>query len=113
MRGVPDAPGFSMHTGTAADGRALISAQGELDLATAPEFTVGVRERLAEGPVLVDLREVVFLDSAGVRALNTLLRECDEHGWSLGLCSGLHDAVTQILEITGMMGVLPLEDCPS
>ena len=110
MSDVPDPPGFSMQV-DAAEGRAVVAVRGELDLATAPGFTAVVREQLAAGPVLVDLRGVEFLDSAGVRALNTLLRESDEHGWSLALCSELRDPVTQILEITGMLSVLPLEDC--
>ena len=111
MPGVPEPPGFSVQATPAADGRTVVAARGELDLAVAAGFTSLVRDRLVEGPVLVDLREVVFLDSAGVRSLNTLLHESEEHGWSLGLCAGLHANVVQILEITGMMGVLPLEDC--
>jgi anti-anti-sigma factor len=112
MRAVPEPPGFSLQTSTAPDGRTIVAAQGELDIATVPEFTAYVRERLAAGPVLVDLRELVFLDSAGVRALNTLLHESAEHGWSFAVCTQMHDSVNQILEITGMLAVLPLEDCP-
>ena len=108
---VPEPPGFSAQVTAASDGRTVIAARGELDLAAAAGFTALGREHLAKGPVLLDLREVVFLDSAGVRSLNTLLRESDEHGWSFALCSGLHRNVVQILELTGMMAVLPFEDC--
>ncbi len=39
---------------------------GELDLVTAAEFGDGLRQHLAEGPVLLDLSALTFMDSSGV-----------------------------------------------
>jgi anti-anti-sigma factor len=50
-----------------------LAVRGELDLATAPEFEAAVGAHLQAGrPVLVDLAELVFLDSTGVRSLHHL-----------------------------------------
>jgi anti-sigma B factor antagonist len=49
---------------------ALVALRGEIDVAEAP----GVERRLADalaagGPVIVDLREVTFIDSSGMAVL--------------------------------------------
>jgi anti-sigma B factor antagonist len=106
--GVPGRLSLDVH---ARNGGATIVADGEIDLATSEEFAAAVRERLAAGPVLVDLRRVPFMDSSGVRVLNELLKESAQHGRELRLCSELQPGVVQILELTGMLAVLPLEEC--
>jgi hypothetical protein len=45
-----------------------------------------------------------------VRALNTALRESAEKGRELGVSQGMHPSVAQVLEMTGMLGLLPVED---
>ena len=109
----PQHPPFSVEASGSVDGPTTVRVRGEIDLATAEEFSGAVRSALEAGPARVDLREVEFLDSTGVRELNTLLRESSEHGWQLTVCSQMHDAVRQVLEITGMLTLLPLEDCQS
>ena len=105
-----DLPTFSLALAAGDDGRTTVSVAGELDLATADEFSRAVRSGLATGAVLIDLREVTFMDSSGVRALNTALRESAEHGRELRLTEGMHPSVVQVLEMTGMLGLLPMED---
>ncbi|MEA2252853.1 MAG: hypothetical protein QOI62_2433 [Solirubrobacteraceae bacterium] len=52
------------------DGRVVVVPRGELDLATAPELETVLRERLEAGQdVVVDLRELAFMDSTGLRVL--------------------------------------------
>jgi anti-anti-sigma factor len=102
---------LSLQVNAGDDGRATIVADGEIDLSSHEEFAATIRERLAAGPVLVDLRRVPFMDSSGVRVLNALLKESAQHGRELRLCSEMQPGVVQILELTGMLGVLPLEDC--
>jgi anti-anti-sigma factor len=60
--------------------------------------------------VRLDLREVTFMDSAGVRALNTALRESAAGGRELRVSDGFQPAVLQLLEMTGMLGLLPMEN---
>jgi anti-anti-sigma factor len=54
-----------------ADGVVVFEARGAVDLFTAPALRVGLRAAAAEGdgPVLVDLSGVEFIDSTGVAAL--------------------------------------------
>jgi anti-anti-sigma regulatory factor len=77
---VPDLPDFSIDVSASGDRVAVVVA-GEVDLATSPQVAAAVEEQLARGPVLVDLR----FDEA------------------------LDPAVVQILELTGLMQVLPFE----
>ena len=105
----PDPPSFSLHVTAGDDGCTTVSVAGELDLATADEFSRAVRGALATSAVVIDLREVRFMDSAGVRALNTALRESAENDRELRVSAEMHPSVVQVLEMTGMLGLLPVE----
>jgi anti-anti-sigma factor len=109
VRALERGPDFRLAVLATGDGT-VVAAAGELDLATAPEFESTLRDRLAAGPVVLDLRELRFMDSSGVRVLDTLLREADEQGWRLTVRAGMHRSVRQVLELTGMMAALPLEE---
>jgi anti-anti-sigma factor len=64
-----DPTGFSISISDR-DGRAVVVIRGELDLATAPELDAAIQERLDRGQdVVVDLRELQFMDSTGLRVL--------------------------------------------
>jgi anti-sigma B factor antagonist len=105
-----DPPVFSLDVTAGDGGRTTVAVGGELELASVEEFARAVRGGLATGPVLVDLRAVTFMDSAGVRALNTALRESAETDRELRVCAQMQSNVAQVLELTGMMGLLRLED---
>jgi anti-sigma B factor antagonist len=105
-----DPPFFSLDVTAGDDACTTVSVAGELDLATADEFSRAVRSGLATGAVIIDVQEVTFLDSAGVRALNTALRESAENGRELQVCVGMHPGVVQVLEMTGMLELLPVKD---
>ena len=86
--------------------RARVPIEGEIDLATYEGFEAKVSEQLAEGPVLLDLSAVSFMDSSGIRVLDTFLRD----GADLVLARELQPQVQQVLELTGLMAVLPWAD---
>lgn len=50
-------------------GRTRIAVCGELDIATAPRLEQELRAHSGAATVLLDLREVTFLDSSGLRAV--------------------------------------------
>jgi anti-anti-sigma factor len=102
-------PPFSVTTVRTAE-HTVLFVSGEMDIATADEFTVAAREQLATGPVVLDLHDLSFMDSCGLRALIGLLRQREQEGWSLAVGSNLHSNVKQLLEMTGMLGELPLQD---
>ncbi len=102
-------PPFSVSAVPTAE-HTVLFVSGEMDIATVDEFTVAAREQLATGPVLLDLRDLSFMDSSGLRALIGLLREREQEGWSLTVGRNLHSNVKQLLEMTGMLSELPLQD---
>jgi anti-sigma B factor antagonist len=103
-----DPPAFTLDSRAEGD-RTIVSVAGEVDLATAEQMAAGVRDALAAGAVTLDLSAVVFMDSAGVRALNTALRDAAHAGSELTVRQNLQPAVVQVLELTGMLGLLRLE----
>ena len=107
----PGAPTFALDV-EARDGWTRVTVSGELDLATVDPFSEAVRDALAAGAVVIDLRDVSFMDSSGVRALNTALREAADAGRELRVAEGMQPIVLQVLEITGMLGLLPVGDAP-
>jgi anti-sigma B factor antagonist len=52
------------------DGCALVVVRGELDMATAPGFAAVVDDAMAASPdVQIDMDDVTFLDSSGLRVI--------------------------------------------
>jgi anti-anti-sigma factor len=107
---VPEQPGFSLDVQPWEDGGTRVVASGELDLAVAAEFRETLAEQLAAGPVLLDLRELWFMDSSGVAALDALLRTAAKQGRSLQLGATLQQPVRRVLEMTGMLETLVIAD---
>jgi anti-sigma B factor antagonist len=91
-------------------GRTTIVVAGEIDMVTAPEFQAGVVDQLDGAKLVLDLRDVEFIDSSGVSALDALLKEADRRGADLSLLRELRPPVARVLEITGMMETLPLAE---
>ena len=81
---------------------------GDVDLTTADELARVVRQEMGSGPVLLDLSEVTFMDSSGLRALDGLARHSASGG--LRVDPRMSRSVAQILELTGMMDILPLAE---
>jgi len=106
----PDLPLFSVDVETDADARTTVAVAGEVDVATVGELSRVVHDGLRRGAVRIDLERVTFMDSSGVRALNTALREAAQAGHELRIARAMHPSVVQILQMTGMLELLPLED---
>ncbi|MEU4235963.1 STAS domain-containing protein [Actinoplanes sp. NPDC026619] len=58
-------------TGPGPDGGAVLAASGEIDMSNADAFAAALTEARegADGPLVVDLTRVEYLDSAGLAAL--------------------------------------------
>ncbi len=69
-RPAPTRPGW---TTSSVDGQPVFSVSGEIDIATADRLRAHlvqwVDEHADDGPLVLDLSAVTFLDSSGVRAL--------------------------------------------
>lgn len=82
-------------------GRAdLVRLAGEIDLANAPEIGREIVRRTGRAAALViDLTAVSFLDSAGVRLLDALVGDLDEHGTPIRLVVGRTGAARMTLQL--------------
>jgi anti-sigma B factor antagonist len=86
-----------------ADGRVVVVASGQVDLATAPRLAKALAAALGGGAkdIVVDLAAVDFLDSSGVRTLVEAARDARREGATLRL-RGAQGWVARVLEITGV-----------
>jgi len=86
---------------------------GELDLATVDRLHATVEELVAAGfeRVVIDLRELVFIDCAGLRLLYVLRDGAREEGWQLALIQG-PSAVRRLFAMTETLGELPFQASP-
>jgi anti-anti-sigma factor len=91
-----------------------IAPAGELDIATTPALEQAIAEAVAEpGATLVlDLRELTFMDSTGLRTLAQTNARAEEHGFTLSIWRGSRQ-IERVLEISGLGGLLPLQDAPA
>lgn len=92
----------------AVPGQVTLRLRGELDLASLPGFTDAVREAESSGAtrVLIDLRELRFIDSSGV---SELLRATDRgrrNGHALAILRR-EGPVEQTLKLMGVADLLP------
>jgi anti-anti-sigma factor len=82
---------------------AVVVPTGELDLATAPALEEALGQAFASGAVRVvlDLRELEFIDSSGLRTLLTARRRAEEAEAQFSLVAG-HRGLERTLEIAGV-----------
>jgi anti-sigma B factor antagonist len=96
------------------EGRAtVIVIRGELDLATGPELEAELA-RLGDPPpefLVLDLRELEFMDSTGLSILIKAHQRAVEEGRGLGLVRGPQQ-VQRLLELTGVTERLQMADTP-
>ncbi len=92
---------------------ALLVLRGELDIATVPRLEEAVDRALARSPaeLTVDLRELSFLDSSGLRQFILLADRAEAQGWRLALVRP-RPAVLSIFKITRAEENLPFVDEP-
>ncbi len=90
-----------------------IAPSGELDIATSPEFEQAIAEATAEpgAKVVLDLRELTFMDSTGLRALAQTNARAEQDDFDLAIVRGSRQ-IERVLEISGLSDLLPLVDAP-
>jgi anti-sigma B factor antagonist len=106
-----DPTGFSISTSDR-DGRAVVVPRGELDLATAPDLEAALAERFDAGQdVVVDLRELAFMDSTGLRVLVAAHARVENGGPSFCVVRPRPGAtIRKIIAIAGVESVLDFVD---
>lgn len=97
------------------DGKARIALTGELDIASAPDAEAAF-ERLetagAPAVIVLDLRQLEFIDSTGLRAVVAADARAREQDRRLEIVRGT-DAVHRIFSVTGLDERLVFVDPPA
>lgn len=90
------------------DSLTCVTLFGELDLSCEDQFEDAVHT-VQSGRLLLDLRGLTFIDSAGLRMILRTWQRSREDGFTLEIV-GARNQVEQILRITGLDSVLPMAD---
>jgi anti-sigma B factor antagonist len=83
--------------------RVVLELHGELDLLGAPLLQEEIEKVEADGPgiVVLDLHELEFVDSAGLRVILAAHERSQQHGWELALTPG-SEQVQRLFTIAGV-----------
>ncbi len=86
---------------------------GEIDASTAPALDDALRTLpTGNGTVVVDVSDVTFIDSSGLRVLISLASRADDTGRSV-ILKQPSPTVTRLLEITGLTQMFGLASDPA
>jgi anti-anti-sigma factor len=99
---------------TSIDGRAaVIALRGELDLAGAAELERELAriDHEISGAIVLDLRDLEFMDSSGLRLIAVSTERARAHGRRLVLVTG-SEQVMRVFDITRMRERLEFVDDP-
>lgn len=102
-------PAGSLSIEVSADGDAkVISLCGELDLSNAKQLEQLLRKALTfeTGPVVLDMKELTFIDSTGIALLVAALRQ-DRDSRRLRFVPSASPGVVRVLRLTGVAAKLP------
>jgi len=89
----------------------VVSLRGELDIAAEGELAAGLGLVLAPPTrvLTLDLRELSFLDSTGLRALIHLRSRCEHHGCRLLLIPG-GPTIQRAFDVSGLTAHFTIAD---
>ena len=88
----------------------IVRVRGEIDAFTSVDFERCFAAALADAPdqVLIDFREVTFIDGSGLQYLDRFQQECQDRGLVLSL-GGPTSSIQRLLESV-MDRALPVRD---
>jgi anti-anti-sigma factor len=102
---------FTIEVTEVADGVFVVVLSGEMDIATSPELTSRLATvRGAERyHVLIDLSELAFVDSTGIKALITAAQDVRERGGDV-IAFAPTANIRRVFEIVHLSDVVPIVD---
>lgn len=87
----------------------IIEVEGRIDTTTAPEFEKRLLEELGTSKtVRIDLAQVVYVSSAGLRAFLNGQKLANKTGVEMSLFN-VADTVMEVFEMTGFIDILTVE----
>jgi anti-anti-sigma factor len=94
------------------DDTVVLALRGELDLASADVVRTRLDELRAAGePALLDIEELYFMDSSGLRLVLDAAEASDKTGWKFSLTHG-PEQVRRLFESTRVTERLPIVPRP-
>ncbi|HUA06413.1 MAG TPA: STAS domain-containing protein [Solirubrobacteraceae bacterium] len=100
---------FAVHLEPMPDGWVRVRVEGELALDSSSTLERAVEAELrAHNHVLLDLSQIQFIDSAGLRAMTALVRMAKASGRKLRLSTDLPAHARRLMEIVGLLPFVPI-----
>jgi anti-sigma B factor antagonist len=91
-------------------GTTIVDVAGDIDMSTSPALRKTLLDSLKSAPrLVVNLREVRYVDSSGIASLVEVLKEARNTGKRLVLF-GLNTAVQQVLQLTRLTKVFEIRE---
>ena len=89
----------------------VIAVEGSIDALTADAFLESMQEQLAAGHyrLVIDLSQVSYASSAGLRAILVALKEARQEGGDLTLAA-VQKGVYRVFEMSGFNSILKIFD---
>lgn len=89
----------------------VLALSGDVDVGVAPAVVAQLSQILADAPaVVLDLSEVTFFDSSGVRLVDRLVRICRQEGQPWRIVAPAGSSSRRLLDLVGMAGPEVLDD---
>ena len=93
------------------EGVAVVDVDGDLDMAAVDDVDAALQQALGGGaPVVVDLADVEFIDSTGMRAMIEARRRSRELDVPMVCVCPNNAAVWRLLELTGTTGFFEVKE---
>ena len=94
-------------------GTTVVAVAGELDIASAPMLKDAIERAQKDDAddLVVDLRDLEFMDVSGLRVLIRAHQRAEEAGGRLRLAN-VQEPVTRLLTLTGTNEILSIEELP-
>jgi anti-sigma B factor antagonist len=103
-------PYLTIEVTSASDAHTIVLS-GEVDLLGTPQIEAALKDAYDANPelIVIDLKNLTFIDSSGLHALVTGHELCRARGQELRIIPGPAN-VQRLFELTGMNEVLPFYD---
>lgn len=90
----------------------LLRISGEIDVSNARELSAAIEAAVPNGilRIVMDLTDITYLDSAGVKLLMQLADRLRARRRELRLVVPEHAPIRAVLELTGLSQLVPLDD---
>jgi len=91
--------------------KAIVAVEGRLDTVSAPDFEHEVKHLISQGEnrFVLDLSDLEYVSSAGLRCILVLAKEAKSQGGGISCCR-LQGLVKQVFDVSGFSSMIPVFD---